>query len=439
MNILIVDDITDNREILERLLRQFSRKHEVTIEVFHAENGEIAVQTCEEYPIDLVFMDIFMPVMNGLEATKIIKKSRPSVMIIVISSEEDEEIKQDILHAGAEDYISKPFSSAIMLSRLNNYHRLVLSRNSIGYQTRAVNIFTHNVYSYQMKFFISNDDELSQFWETMMVRLEFHNHIDHLCDFVRFIFRLSTYQLQKSYKCHVYLEEDEHHFYFTMDNMRLLCTETIHKMIKKYYIEAVYEIEGNLLSFVLTKTGSDLVNAGSTITEAAVSASLSTPMHAEPLPVPIKKEPALQTYDILDADAIEEFEHVVSKLQTEISLMGSSSLNIDDIDTMNIYIKQLAAILSISQDAYVIAESLRSFSILLDEYSEPFLAMSKELSTMVTSFINDIVMWKDMVFYSGAPSVDFLNSSISSNVQMIRAIFVIDNTAEEDLDDIFDF
>jgi hypothetical protein len=58
---------------------------------------------------------------------------------------------------------------------------------------------------------------------------------------------------------------------------------------------------------------------------------------------------------------------------------------------------------------------------------------------MMVSFINDLLMWKEMIFETGAPSVDFLNSSISSNVQMIRAVFVSDDTAEEDMDDIFDF
>lgn len=429
MNILIVDDLEYNRDILERLIQQFQRKYEADTLVYHAQNGQEAVEICAREKIDLLFMDIMMPVMDGLEATGIIKKLHPSVMIVVISSENDERTKQKILHAGAEDYILKPFSSAIMLSRLNNYSKLILSRNSIGYQSRAVNIFTRNIYSYQMKFFLSNEDELAQLWETMLVRLEFQKHIEHLSDFIRFIFRLGAYQIQKSFKCHIYLEEDAEHFYFTMDNMRLLSAETIAKMTEKYCSNNLYEIQGDLISFALPRlhlTQEDLFDAGPVYAKA------------EPKPVKLPKE-TLQTYDILDEEALEEFEHILAKLQTEISMMGSSSLEIEDIDTMNGYIKKLSAILSISKDAYAIAESLRAFSLLLDEYSEPFLAMSKDLSHMVTSFINDIIMWKEMIFTTGAPSVDFLNSSVSSNVQMIRAVFVSDDTAVEDLDDIFDF
>jgi len=433
MNILLVDDVSDNREVLEGLIKQYTRINDISCNVKHAANGEEAAQITDNNAIDLVFMDIMMPVMDGLEATKVIKKSHPSIMIIVVSSENDEKVKDEILQAGAEDYISKPFSSSIMLSRLKNYNKLINSRNTIGYQTKAVNVFTHSIYSYQVKFYLSNNDELAQFWETMLVRLEFQHRIADLSDFVRFIFRLGSYQLQKSYKCHVFLEEDEQCFYFTMDNMKLLSCEVIHNMINKFYTATCYELQGDLLSFALPKEGQETPFNISTVVD------IPEPEAKVALPICTVQKETLQTYDILDVDSLHEFEHIVSKLKTEISMMGSSSLEIDDIDTMNDYIKQLAATLSISRDAYEISESLRTFSILLDEYSQPFLDMSNDLAHMMTSFVNDLVMWKDMIFYSGAPSVDFLNSSISSNVQMIRAIFIHDDSSEEDIDDIFDF
>lgn len=437
MRILIVDDIEDNRYSLERLITQFSRKHNVDTEVFQAENGQAAVDTCNNKPMDLVFMDIVMPVMDGLEATKIIKKDHPSALIIVVSSENDEAVKVKILQAGAEDYVLKPFSSAIMMSRLVNYHKLVLSRNSIGFQSRAVNLFTHNVYSYQLKFYVSSDDELAQFWETMLVRLDFQNHIQSLSDFVRFLFRLGTLQIQKSYKCHIYVEEDEEHFYITMDNMRLLGEDLIHRLIEKHTPDAVYALEDDLLSFVLPTIAHMAPLAAPVQTEQKTAAASAPTPTSAPAAAVVKE--TLQTYDILDEEALEEFEYVISKLQTEIMMMGSSDLQMDDIDTMNEYIKKLATILSISKDAYSIAASLNEFSALLDEYSEPFLAMSKDLASMMKSFINDLLMWKEMIFHTGAPSVDFLNSSISSNVQMIRAVFVTEETAAEDMDDIFDF
>lgn len=440
MKILVVDDIEDNRFILEELIKRYSQSSANSCEIFSACNGQEAVDIASKDEMDLIFMDINMPIMNGLEATKIIKKSSPTTMIIVVSSESDEEIKVEILKAGAEDYITKPFSPAILLSRLANYHKLILSRNTIAFQARAVNTFTHSIYSYQTKFYISNDDELAQFWETMLMRFEYQNHILHLSDFVRFLYHLGSYQVQKSYKCHIYLEEDTKHFYFTMDNMELFTEDFISGMIEKYCRMVNYEIKGNYLSFVLPKvdSASDLkevsrLERGEGLVERAAGEAKAT------IALPLEVE-ELQTFDdILDEASLGEFEHIPAKLKTEVSMMGSSALEMDDIDTINEYLKQLGALLSISQDAFAVAEAFKNFSHLLDESSREFLAMSEGVAPMVQAFINDIIMWKDMVFYTGAPSVDFLNSSIGSSVEMIRAVVIDDPSANDDVDDIFDF
>lgn len=435
MKILIVDDISDNREMLGRLINQYSRKYEVETEVFYAEHGQECVEICNERSIDLIFMDIIMPVMDGLEATTIIKKEHPSIMVIVVSSESDEEIKSQILQAGAEDYVSKPFSSAIMLKRLNNYQKLINSRHSIAYQPKAINTFTHSVYSYQLKFYITNDDELAQLWETLLVRLDIQRHIAHLSDFVRLIFRLGNIQLHKSYKCHVYMEEDEHNFYFTMDNMKLLHEDIINKAVGKCPSDTSHKLEGDLLSFALPRLSYETMPSP----EVERTEKEEEPLVLAPAPVIQVAPEVLQTYDILDPDALEDFEFVIAKLQTEIMMMGSSDLEIDDIDTMNGHIKHISSLLASSYDSYVISTALSELSSLLDEYSEPFLAMSSDLSNMMNSFINDLLMWKEMMFNTGAPSADFLDDSIRSSVQMIRAVFVTDDEEADDMDDIFDF
>ena len=438
MKILIADDIEDNREILERLIVQYSRKYDNECRVYQAQNGIEAVQMCKDNPIDLIFMDIMMPIMDGLEATKIINKVYPNIMIIVVSSENDENIKQDILNAGAEDYVHKPLSSAIMLKRLNNYTKLISTRNSIGFQTQAINTFTSKVYSYQIKFFISNDDELSQFWETLLVRLDFQNHIDQLSDFVRFVFRLGTFQIQKSYKCHLYIEEDENFFYFSMDNMKLLSSQAVNSMIEKYCSGIMYEEEGDYISFALPRITQDTSFITPVVTQTTPISPVDQEENITTPEVEIQKD-EVRTYDILDADALAELEFVLTKLKTEIMMMGSSDLEIEDIDTINEYVKKLTHILSVSNDTYEIANSLGEFTSLLDEHAQPFLDMSKDLSHMMQSFINDIIMWKDMIFYTGAPSVNFLDNSISSNVKMIKALFVVEDGSDENLDDIFDF
>lgn len=102
-------------------------------------------------------------------------------------------------------------------------------------------------------------------------------------------------------------------------------------------------------------------------------------------------------------------------------------------------IEKLTSMLSLLPDTHVISDSLNQFTDLLDENSDAFLEMSKDLAHMIQSFIHDIITWKEMIFYTGAPSINFLDNSISTNVQTIKALFVVNETIEENLDDIFDF
>lgn len=67
-HILLVDDNENNRLTLELLLEDIE---DVTL--FEAENGQEAIDICKNETIDLIFMDIMMPVMDGIEATKAIK------------------------------------------------------------------------------------------------------------------------------------------------------------------------------------------------------------------------------------------------------------------------------------------------------------------------------------------------------------------------------
>jgi len=432
MNILIVDDIEDNIDSLERLMKQFSRKKDIHFNFFRAQNGQVAINICNDNEIDLIFMDIVMPVMNGLEATKIIKLNHPKIMIVAVSSEKQDSTIQEILNNGAEDYVNKPFNSSVMLTRLDNYTKLINSRNSIGYQTKAINVFTHKIYSYQINFFISNEDELAQFWETMLVRLEFQEHVEHLSDFVRFIFQIGAVQLKKSYKFNIYVEEDNDYFYFTMNNMKLLPIDYLNKISEKSCKNAIINLKDDLMSFALPRVDETLLKD-----EVKPIEDTSTYEEIKTV-VEIKKE-VLNTYEILDVDELDDFEFVLSKLKTEITMMGTTDLNIDDIDTINENIHKLANILSSSSDAYNISSSLNDLCSLLNEYSDDFLLKSKDLSDLMSSFLNDLIMWKKMVFYTGAPSVNFLDDSIISNVQMVRAMLIVDENISDDLDDIFDF
>lgn len=101
--ILIVEDNRINQIVTKKILE----KHGIECEV--AEHGEIAVEKVRAMEFDLVLMDINMPVMNGMDATKEIRKFNKRLPIVALTAVEVEEIRYNIFNAGMNDIIVKPY------------------------------------------------------------------------------------------------------------------------------------------------------------------------------------------------------------------------------------------------------------------------------------------------------------------------------------------
>jgi len=104
--ILVVEDGYDNRELLCRLLRR------VGFDVREAENGKEAVTVYQEFQPHLIWMDIRMPIMDGYEATKVIRSqgavdNQPVIIALTASAFEEE--RMIALKTGCDDFVRKPF------------------------------------------------------------------------------------------------------------------------------------------------------------------------------------------------------------------------------------------------------------------------------------------------------------------------------------------
>ena len=113
--ILVVDD--DIRNVFA--MAQIFEEREM--EILEAENGEAAIELLKNNPdTDLVLMDIMMPVMNGYEAMKIIRKTPgiENIPIITLTAKAMKEDYQKAIDSGANDFISKPVDIEKLLSLL---------------------------------------------------------------------------------------------------------------------------------------------------------------------------------------------------------------------------------------------------------------------------------------------------------------------------------
>ncbi len=113
-NILIVDDDSRNIFSLSAVVESMNG------EVFTAFNGKEALEVLEdeEAPIDLIFMDIMMPIMDGLTSMQAIKEKEAykNIPIIAITAKTAPEDKQACLDAGADEYLTKPVNTSNLIS-----------------------------------------------------------------------------------------------------------------------------------------------------------------------------------------------------------------------------------------------------------------------------------------------------------------------------------
>ena len=112
-NILVVEDNPVNQMILTNLITKLN------LTVFKADNGEEAVDIFQRENIDFIFMDCQMPVMDGYEATKKIRKIDAKVPIIAVTANALERDRQRCFSVGMNDFISKPIKKGILAEMLN--------------------------------------------------------------------------------------------------------------------------------------------------------------------------------------------------------------------------------------------------------------------------------------------------------------------------------
>ncbi len=116
-NILICDDEADIRSALKVYLSGEDYK------IFEAENGAQALETIEKEEINLLLMDIMMPVMDGIKALAKLREQGNNIPVILLTAKSQDMDKIIGLNAGADDYITKPFNPVEVIARVKSQLR----------------------------------------------------------------------------------------------------------------------------------------------------------------------------------------------------------------------------------------------------------------------------------------------------------------------------
>jgi two-component system cell cycle response regulator DivK len=111
--ILIVEDDVSSTFYLKEVLK------DTQAEILHAANGQAAIDICKSHSINLILMDIKMPVMDGYEATRAIKLIFPDLPIIAQSANTVYDNHLRCKEAGCDDFIAKPIDSVELLEKIS--------------------------------------------------------------------------------------------------------------------------------------------------------------------------------------------------------------------------------------------------------------------------------------------------------------------------------
>ena len=132
--ILVADDDWLNRDLLKTYLTSSG------CEVFVASDGQAALELAMEAPPDLALIDVQMPRMDGVELCRIMKSMPETrfVPIVIVTAFDTDEEKIKAIDAGADDFISKPYSSLILLTRVRSLLRMKKLNDDVEARNRLL-------------------------------------------------------------------------------------------------------------------------------------------------------------------------------------------------------------------------------------------------------------------------------------------------------------
>jgi CheY-like chemotaxis protein len=113
-NILVVDD--------EPIVRDFFKDVALSLggNVETAEDGDVAVEKCRKRHFDIIFMDMRMPHMNGLDACKAILGLDPATKVVMMSGYSDDGLMDEAINSGAIAKLAKPFELKVILDLIES-------------------------------------------------------------------------------------------------------------------------------------------------------------------------------------------------------------------------------------------------------------------------------------------------------------------------------
>lgn len=172
LRLLIVDDVEDNRLVLNAICRKMDG-----FAIKEAVDGLDAIAVCEEWHPHIILMDVMMPNLDGLEASKVIKSRFPETVIIVVTAVMDPQMEAHMAAIGAAAYIHKPIDKELVRFKLQSFGAFLRSKDGIHAKLstkEALNPFCSDVRHLKTIFDITDAEGMMDFGVWILSRCEEH-------------------------------------------------------------------------------------------------------------------------------------------------------------------------------------------------------------------------------------------------------------------------
>ncbi len=428
MDVLVVDDNRDNTLTLELLLEDFTN-----LRIEEAKNGQEAVEMCRKKHYHLIFMDLMMPVMDGIEATRLIREFDKKSMIIAVTALDDDESKEKMILYGAEDFIVKPIDSRVFHKRVENYLEILRYRHEKSYDNEAINLFDKKVYNRSTVIRVFDAASLSEFWEYFLANEKKNAY--GLSEGVRILYALGAWQVRNGRRFTYVGEESDDFYYITQEGLDTISESIIRHLLLKHYPEGAFLIGDGLLSIRLPKVGKGISEAGTGVmaTMDTDTQSILRKGHENKIPASeFVRDSAIGLMDKIEA--LESLEDEVDATLFEMEKSGAGKEQFCDVAAkLAEYNEVIEAMIEFQHLAFAIG-SLITFIKNLDDAALTE-ERSRKMVVLLTNMLSDLASWRKTIFIEQeANDIHYLDSSLLSSCLQIEMIFEEPSDADGDDD-----
>jgi CheY-like chemotaxis protein len=429
-----------------------------------AVDGLDAIAVCEEWHPHIILMDVMMPNLDGLEASKVIKSRFPETVIIIVTAVIDPQMEAHMATIGAAAYIHKPIDKELIRFKLQSFGAFLRSKNGIHTKLSskvALNPFCSDVRHFKTIFDITDAEGMMDFGVWILSRCEERQSLSSskVDPMIELFYELMRQSVREEGEVSIIIEENFEEIFITMKfdkpvvlkpkAQELVDDLQSHCIIRQNFACVRLNIGGNQLKVPDTLATDSKVEVISTPEKAPEPRIELSPSPISPSSVEDTKEVRvlqsneqtllrqsfIQKTSALDyiadiggdvLDEIRDLESLDEEWRESLHRLESEP-SIDNIrqfsdGVLGVYVKAINNLFEFTALAY----ALSSLGTFMKEHADAVIGDPKKLKmlVMLTEHLgSDLTSWREHIFaLQDAADIHYLDSSFFSSCMQIEQI-----------------